>query len=98
MKKDYYVLNEVVRWNSNNRIPFDDKLKEFVSKGEITEYQFRTSQVQREIEVKQQIEEWKETQRNRKFTDEEKFEMNANFERGTKMVDVFTGKTIYITK
>lgn len=98
MKKNYYVSNEVVRWVSNDRIPFDDKLQEFVANGEITEYQFHSSSIQREIEVKQQILEWKESQKNRKFTDEEKFEMDANFAPGTKMVNAFTGKTIYTTK
>ena len=87
------VSGPVVRWVSNNAIPFEDMLQRFVLSGDITDTEMVNSLVQRKIEDKAAIEAYVASRQKYGYTDEEKFEMRAAF-GDEEVVDVFTGKTI----
>ena len=79
----------VVRWNSNDRIPFEDMLQEFVTAGWIGQVELNNSLVQRKIEDRIALEAYA---RNYKGpSEEELFEMRAAFGPGAKVVNVLTG-------
>jgi hypothetical protein len=79
----------VVRWNSNDRIPFEDMLQEFVTAGWIGNQELSNSLAQRKIEDRIALEAYA---RNYKGpSEEELFEMRAAFGPGAKVVNVLTG-------
>lgn len=92
-KADFYIDNNVVRWNSSDNVPPEDILAEFVVAGLIDSETAVNS-----INVKKQedLAFLKEYVANRKkygYSDEEKFEMRAAF-GNEPVVDIFTGKLI----
>ena len=94
-KEQFYVdetnseTGPVVRWNSNDRIPFADMLQEFVDAGWIDTQAQANSLAQRKVEDRIALEAYA---RNYKGpSDEEMFEMRAAFGPGAKVVNVLTG-------
>jgi len=88
--KDYNVVNGVVRWTSNNRVPFDDLLEVFRKAGDIDGQTALQSQRARDAENAILF---RELRKNVKpATSEEIFEMRAAFGSGIKIVDVITGR------
>jgi hypothetical protein len=79
----------VVRWNSNDRIPFEDMLTEFLNQGLIGALELNNSLVQRKIEDRLAIEAYCKNYRGP--SDEERFEARAAFGPGAELVNVFTG-------
>jgi hypothetical protein len=79
----------VVRWTSNDRIPFDDMLDRFLMDGLITPLQMVNSMTQRDVEVGALIAEYRAN-----YTPpdaEQRSEMRAAFGEGVTVVDVFSG-------
>jgi len=94
-KEQFYVdetnseTGPVVRWNSNDRIPFADMLQEFVDAGWIDTLTQANSLAQRKVEDRIALEAYA---RNYKGPgEEEMFEMRAAFGPGAKVVNVLTG-------
>lgn len=84
----------VVRWNTNDRIPFEDMLQEFVTAGWIGQVELNNSLRQRKIEDRIAIENYRKNYRGP--SQEELFEARAAFGAGKKIVNVLTG-TEYTT-
>jgi hypothetical protein len=80
----------VVRWQSNDAVPFDDALDDFLSLG------FRLDKVAcqqaRAKDTEASIENYKRQQRNRRPSAEEQLEMRAAFGPGAVVVNVLTGQ------
>ena len=94
-KEDFYVdetnsdTGPVVRWNSNDRIPFGDMLAEFARAGWISVQTVENSLAQRKIEDRISLEAYR---RNYKGpSEEELFEMRAAFGAGARVVNAITG-------
>ena len=87
------VSGPVVRWVSNNAIPFEDMLQRFVLAGDITETEMVNSLIQRKIEDRVAIEAYVAQRQKYGYTNEEKFEMRAAF-GDEEIVDFFTGKKV----
>lgn len=81
----------VVRWNSNDRIPFEDMLQNFVDAGWIGQLELDNSLVQRKIEDRIAIEAYRKNYRGP--SEEELFEMRAAFGPGETVVNILTGDT-----
>ena len=90
---DQTVDAPVVRWNSNNSIPFEDKLNSFLKNGWITEQELENSIKQREIEVAESIRLYKEQRKTYVPTEEEKYELKSVFGID-EVIDIFTGEKI----
>ena len=88
---DYTVDAPVVRWKSNNAVPFEDKLQEFYIKGWITNYEFMNSNETRQQESARSLAEYIEARKNYVPDAEERYEMEAAFGKGVKVVDVISG-------
>ena len=95
---DFYIDNSskrtgpVVRWNSNDRIPFADMLQEFVSAGLISELMMLNSLVSRTTEDKQALENYRKNYKGPSH--EELAEMHGAFGAGEMVVNVLTGNVI----
>ena len=94
-KEDFYIdetnstSGPVVRWNSNNRIPFGDMLAEFANAGWITVQTVKNSLAQRKIEDIASLEAYRKNYKGP--SEEEMFEMRAAFGPGAILVNVLTG-------
>jgi len=94
-KEDFYVdetnsaTGPVVRWNSNDRIPFGDMLSEFATAGWISVQTVENSLAQRRIEDRIALEAYAKNYRGP--SQEERFEMQAAFGSGAQVVNVLTG-------
>lgn len=94
-KEDFYVdetnsaTGPVVRWNSNDRIPFGDMLAEFAHAGWISVQTVENSLAQRRIEDRRAIEAYRKNYRGP--SQEERFEARAAFGSGARVVNVLTG-------
>lgn len=97
MKERFYIdetnseTGPVVRWNSNDQIPFEDKLQEFFKLGYITNQELENSIVTRQKEVAKFLSEYSFTP-----TTEDIAEMKSVFGDGAVVVDVFSGKNIQL--
>jgi len=95
-KSQFYIdetnsaTGAVIRWNSNDRIPFEDMLQNFVDAGWITAQELRNSVEQRVEEDRIAIEQYRKNRR--APSAEELFEMRAAFGAGARVVDVLTGE------
>ncbi len=79
----------VVRWNSNDSIPFQDMLEAFVSLGYIGQLELQNSLDQRKIEDRIAIEAYR---KNFKGYDSETLaEMRSEFGSGATVVNMLTG-------
>jgi len=94
-KEDFYVdetnsdTGPVVRWNSNDRIPFGDMLAEFARAGWISVQTVENSLAQRKIEDRQSLEAYRQNYKGP--SQEELFEMRAAFGAGARVVNAITG-------
>jgi hypothetical protein len=98
MSKDYrnefYIdNNDVVRWNSNDQVPFDDMLTDFLVAGLIVQENVLRSMTARKAEAEIAIRQYVESRQKYGYSDEEKFEMRAAF-GDEEVVDIFTGQVI----
>lgn len=95
-KADFYIdetnsdFGPVVRWNSNDSIPFGDMLTEFLVAGFIDQETVVNSLNARKIEDKVFLEQYAANRKKFGYSDEEKFEMRAAF-GDEEVVDIFTG-------
>jgi hypothetical protein len=89
---DFHMDGDIVRWDSNNSIPFDDVLQEFYHQDMITVFQFVRSNTQRVIEVDQMLVDYRKQMENHVPDEEELYEMRAAFGEGASVVNVVTGK------
>lgn len=94
--KDRFYIDEtnsksgpVVRWNSNNAIPFSDMLEQFHMAGWIDGVTRLNSTAQRVKEDAEAIARYRANYRGP--SEEERFEMRAAFGAGAKVVNVLTG-------
>ena len=97
--RDAYLDEKcIVRWQSNNRIPFADMLHKFVIARLITQEVADNSEVVRQEEVAVFLGEYKKARANRtpEQIAEEAFEMRAAFGEGETIVDVFTGEKVIL--
>ena len=94
-KEDFYIdetnsdSGPVVRWNSNDRIPFGDMLSEFATAGWISVQTVKNSLAQRKIEDRISIENYRKNYKGP--SQEEMFEARAAFGAGARVYNVFTG-------
>ena len=92
--KEFYVdNNDVVRWNSNDQVPFDDMLTNFLIAGLIVQEQVLRSMTVRKAEAAESIAAYVEMRQKVGYSDEERFEMQAAF-GGEAVVDIFTGRSV----
>lgn len=83
--------NGSLRWKTGNAVPVDIAELLFVS-GNIKEETVRSTEIANDEELKIAMKRMK----NRRMTNEEKFEIEANFDKGTKMINVLTGETFTV--
>jgi hypothetical protein len=95
-KSQFYIdetnsaTGPVVRWNSNNSIPFEDMLQNFEDAGWIDGQIYVNSVEQRQIEDAEAIAQYRKNRR--APSAEDLFEMRAAFGAGATVVDVLTGR------
>lgn len=94
--EDAKIVNNIVRWKTNDRIPFDDMLQSFYEADLITLCQLHNSNIVRENETKVFLENYRKQMENHVPDAEELFDMKAAFGEGTTVVNVFTGKRIQL--
>jgi len=89
IEEDSYTDSEgVIRWKSNDRVPFDDLLE---NAGVDTDTRQRC-RVARDADTEKTLSEYREAMKNHVPSDEEMYEMRAAFGPGAKVVNVITGK------
>ena len=94
-KSDFYIdwtsdaTGPVVRWSSNDRIPFEDMLQEFEDAGWIDGQIYSNGVNQRVVEDRIAIEAYRKNYKGP--SEEEMLEMRAEFGAGAKIVNVLTG-------
>ena len=88
------VKGGVVRWNSNNNVPFEDMLTDFAEAGFIPFVTVVTSLEAREVDNKAFFAEYRKAQANRTEEQiaEQRFEARAAMGPGVEMVNIFTGE------
>jgi len=84
---DCKIVDGVVRWISNDRVPFDDVLCTLP----ITPEQRAASNVAREAETAAFLAEWRTNPP--EVTEEQRTEARAAFGPGVRIVDVITGRS-----
>lgn len=92
--EDATVKGGVVRWNSNNSVPFEDMLTDFAEAGFIPFVTVGTSLEAREVDNKAFFAEYRKAQANRTEEQiaEQRFEARAAMGPGVEMVNIFTGE------
>ena len=88
---EFEVINDIIRWTSNNRVPPDDCLIDIVKTGLVTKEQVYKSVQVREEELNEFLKEYRKT--HQIISSEERYEMRAAFGPGKTVVNVITGKT-----
>jgi hypothetical protein len=91
---NFSIVNGIVRWDSNNRVPPSDILDALLASREITLKQHTDSGVASDTETRAFIAEYITANKDREYSDEERFEMRAAFGPGVKVTNIFTGKTV----
>jgi len=81
----------IIRWISNDRIPFPDMLMDFLSAGLATVDSVAASITQRRIEDEASLKAYVKRNKGRKLSSEEQLEMTAAFGPGHSVVNVLTG-------
>jgi hypothetical protein len=92
----YIDQKGIVRWKSNNNIPFEDKLMEFYNDNKISHFDVVRSNDQRDVETGITIAAYRKQMENHVPDAEELFEMRAAFGAGASIVNVITGKRIQL--
>ena len=94
MTKDFYIDgNGIVRWDSNDQVPFDDMLTIFLIRGFIDQEHVIMSMNARKAESLKALDEYVARRQKYGYSDEEKFEMRAAF-GDEEVVDLFTGERV----
>lgn len=83
------VTGPVCRWNSNDRVPFEDMLTTFLNQGLIDQLVFANSVRTREAEVDEFLAEYRRNYRGPSA--EERFEARAAHGPGVVLMDMVTG-------
>lgn len=86
----YKDNNGVLRWKSNNHVPPQEVLDFWKYVGK--RFNMSKCVAARNREDKIFLKEYRKQEQNRKYSQEELFEMEAAFGKGTVVVDVITGK------
>ncbi len=88
------VFSNVVTWNSNGNVPFDDMLNDFRTLGLVSNVTLQVSKKAREKQVAAQLQAYRvaQAQRSPEEKAEEMFEMRAAFGEGEEVVNVVTGE------
>jgi len=86
------IVDGVVRWQSNNNVPFDDMLQDFALLGLIDEETVARSAEARQADDDTFFAEYRRQMANHVPSDEEMFEMRAAFGEGATVVNVITGQ------
>jgi hypothetical protein len=99
--KEKFYIDEtvdapVIRWKSNNNIPPEECLDAFLKVGYITQQEHDNSNEQRGIEVAIRLQEYAVSMRNYVPSAEERYEMEAAFGKGAKVVNVITGQQVQL--
>lgn len=89
----HYIVDGVVRWSSNDQVPPRDLLSDWFEAGCISKGTLRASMEARDADLTAFVAEYKRCQPSRP-SDEEMYELRANFEPGTEVVDVISGRRI----
>ena len=92
----FSVVEGVVRWESNGRVPPADSLAMMVRLGMVTAAQAAASGPAREAETAAFIGQYVAMRAKNGYSDEERSEMAAAFGPGEVVVDVFTGQRIAV--
>jgi len=89
-----YLDNGVVRWKSNDRVPFEDMITDFAEAGFISSESIELSKEARSTETSAFLKEYAAAQaaRTPEQIAEEQFEVRAAFGTGVEVVNVFTGE------
>jgi hypothetical protein len=91
-RQDAYVDTAgIIRWISNDRIPFPDMLMDFLSAGLATADTVAASMTQRRQEDEASLKAYVKRNRGRKLSSEEQSEMTAAFGPGHSVVNCLTG-------
>ena len=90
MECAYVTDGGVVRWKSNDSVPFDDMLAAFQKAG--LDLNMAASSKAREEESLRFLEDYRRRMANHVPSEEELFEMRAAFGEGTTVVNVLTGR------
>jgi hypothetical protein len=90
-EKAYVDKDNVVRWKSNDHVPFNDVLLDLLVDGLISQQQFINSKHQRIAEESSWLTAYRKEQENHVPDAEELFEMRAAFGEGATVVNIFTG-------
>lgn len=88
---DFHIdKDQVVRWNSNNHVPFNDMLMGFLQEGLISVGQCINSNCQRDIDNSAFFKRYAEEDAKHVPDAEELFEMRAAFGEGAVVVNVIS--------
>ena len=93
-EQDHYYDGDVILWKSNNRSPMSDMMGNWLELGLIDLSAFRATEKAREEQYNAFFDEYRKEQANRTPEElaEEAFELRANFDPGTVIVNVITGE------
>ena len=93
---DAYIENDVVRWVSNDRVPFLDMVTDFATLGLIDDFQVDHSEYTRKIEQSAFLKGYMAAQANRSEEEknEERMMAQAAFGSDAKVVNVVTGEVL----
>ena len=93
---DAYIKDDVVRWVSNDRVPFLDMVTDFATLGLIADFQVELSENTRKIEQTAFLKEYMFAQANRSEEEknEERMMAQAAFGTDAKVVNVITGEVL----
>ncbi len=93
---DAYMDGDVVRWVSNDRVPFLDMVTDFATLGLIADFQVELSENTRKTEQSAFLKEYMISQANRSEEDknEERMMAQAAFGPDAKVVNVITGEVL----
>lgn len=93
---DAYLDGDVVRWVSNDRVPFLDMLTDFATLGLIADFQVELSEDTRKIEQSAFLREYMISQANRseEQKEEERMMARAAFGPDAKVVNIVTGEVL----
>ena len=91
-----YLDGDVVRWVSNDRVPFLDMLTDFATLGLIADFQVELSENTRKIEQTAFLKEYMIAQANRseEQKEEERMMARAAFGPDAKVVNIVTGEVL----
>jgi len=93
---DAYIKDDVVRWVSNDRVPFLDMVTDFATLGLIDDFQVDLSEYTRKIEQSAFLKGYMSAQANRSEEEknEERMMAQAAFGSDARVVNVITGEVL----